>query len=258
MDENHLRVVLNSSKVLNAWLTIPSTWVAEIFVNSKFQAITIDMQHGLIGYSEARNMLQVISPKTVFPIVRVPWNEPGIIMKVLDAGAMAVICPMINNKEEAIQFVKSCKYSPVGSRSLGPIRSSVIYGTEYAKSANDYVLALVMIETKEGLENLDEILDVDGVDGVYVGTMDLSLSLGISDLGNIYDDTLNKALKTIISKVKNKKLIAGIHVNSSNVKTLIEIGYDIVTPINDTKVLIDGSNQIFNEITKIMNQEFNK
>ena len=143
-----------------------------------WDSCTLDIQHGVIDYSNALGMLQSLSTTEVTPLARVNWNEPGQIMKILDAGCYGIICPMVSNKKEAEKFVKACMYPPKGYRSFGPIRGLLYGGTDYAKNANDEILKLAMIETKEALDKLDEILDTPNLDGIYIGPADLSLAVG--------------------------------------------------------------------------------
>ena len=150
---------------------------AEVMAQQGFDSLTIDLQHGLTDYSSALLMLQAISSTDVTPLVRVNWNEPGQIMKILDAGSYGVICPMVSNKKEAEKFVQACMYPPNGYRSFGPIRGLIYGGSDYTKHADVEILKLAMIETKESLEKLDEIMSVKGVDGIYIGPADLSLAL---------------------------------------------------------------------------------
>ena len=123
---------------------------------------------------------QAMGRHPVTPLVRVPWNEPGIVGKVLDGGAMGVICPMVNTRAEAEAFVAACRYPPAGQRSNGPIRAAM-YGEAgiYQKTANDEILVIPMIETQEALDNLEAILDVPGIDMIYIGPSDLGFSLGL-------------------------------------------------------------------------------
>ena len=121
-------------------------------------------------------MLQGISTTGVVPLARVPWNDPARLMKILDAGAYGVICPMINTAQEAEAMVRACKYPPRGYRSWGPVRASHLRGADYGDHANDETIVMPMIETAEALKNLDEILSVAGVDAIYVGPSDLSLA----------------------------------------------------------------------------------
>ena len=164
--------------VVNGWLSIPSAFSAEVMAHQGFDSLTIDMQHGVIDYQVAVTMLQGISTTGVMPLARVPWNDPARLMKILDAGAYGVICPMINTREEAEALVRACKYPPRGYRSWGPVRASIYAGADYGDHANDDIVVMPMIETAEAMKNLDEILSVPGIDAVYVGPADLSIALG--------------------------------------------------------------------------------
>ena len=179
MRKNKLKEIFKNGKsAINGWLQIPNSFTAELMANQSWDSLTLDMQHGVIDYPDALGMLQAISSTDVVPMVRVNWNEPGQIMKILDAGAYGIICPMVSNKKEAENFIKACMYPPKGFRSYGPIRGLVYGGGDYADKANEEILKFAMIETKESLENLDEIMSTPGLDGIYIGPADLSLALG--------------------------------------------------------------------------------
>ena len=144
-----------------------------------FDWLCIDMQHGSIDYQVALSMLQAISTTDTVPIVRVPWNEPGIIMKTLDAGAYGVIVPMVNSRAEAEAAVAACRYAPQGNRSYGPGRAVLYAGPDYFANANETVLCICMIETREAIERAEEIISTPGLDAIYIGPSDLSVSLGL-------------------------------------------------------------------------------
>src|SRR3954453_9768605 len=181
---NNVKKVWASGKaVVNAWLAIPSGFSAEVIAQCGFDSVTVDMQHGVQDSQSMVQCFQAMYAHPVTPMVRVPWNEPGIVGKVLDAGAYGVICPMINTREDAEKFISYCKYPPKGARSNGPIRAG-IYGVVgpgggYQATANDDILCMPMIETQEAIDNLEAILDVPGIDAVYVGPSDLAFSLGM-------------------------------------------------------------------------------
>ena len=182
MATNNVKKVWASGKaVVNAWLAIPSGFSAEVIAQCGFDSVTVDMQHGVQDYLSMVQCFQAMNGHPVTPMVRVPWNEPGIIGKVLDGGAYGVICPMINTPQEAKNLVSYSKYPPKGVRSNGPIRSGM-YGSAgtYQKTANDEIVLLPMMETKTAIENMEAILDVEGIDGVYVGPSDLGFSYGLS------------------------------------------------------------------------------
>tara|TARA_Y100000590_G_scaffold326810_1_gene370971 strand:+ start:171 stop:932 length:762 start_codon:yes stop_codon:yes gene_type:complete len=251
MKKNKIKEMMQQGKtVVNGWLQIPSTVSAEVMSHENWDALTIDLQHGLISYETALAMLQTISSSEKTPLVRVNWNEPGQIMKILDAGSYGIICPMINNKKEAEKFVQACLYPPKGYRSFGPIRGLLYGGSDYSKYSNDEILKLAMIETKDSLVNLDEILSVSGLDGIYVGPSDLGLALG-EDPG--FDK--NKSTKTfseickILEKAKKHKKFAGIHTGSAEYALeMLELGFNYVSIGSDYRSISAHSKSIINKI----------
>ena len=179
MRKNKAKEIIKAGKaVINGWLQIPSTVSAETMAQQGWDTLTIDMQHGLVDYTNAMPMMQVISATEIVPMARVNWNEPGQIMKILDAGCYGIICPMVSNRNEAERFVQACRYPPDGYRSFGPMRGLIYGGADYADHANNEILKMAMIETKEALENLDAIMSTPGLDGIYIGPADLSLAIG--------------------------------------------------------------------------------
>ena len=193
---NGVREIWAAGKaVINSWLGVPSSFSAEVMAHAGWDSLVVDMQHGMIDYSMMVPMLQGISTTGTVPLVRVPWNDPAHIQKALDAGAYGIICPMINNRAEAEKFVGSMRYAPLGYRSSGPIRASLYGGADYHMKANDIVVAFGMIETAEAIDNLDEILSTPGLDAIYVGPSDLSISLGYNPGGDKPDEWMMAALK---------------------------------------------------------------
>ena len=244
MRKNKLKELFKAGKpIINSWLAIPNSFSAEVMANQGWDSLTIDMQHGLVDYPNALGMLQAISTTETTPMARVNWNEPGQIMKILDAGCYGVICPMVSNRKEAENFIQACQYPPKGYRSFGPIRASIYGGIDYAKQANNEVLKLAMIETKEALEKLDEILDTPNLDGIYIGPADLSLSVG-EEAG--FDKSENtKAYKEILrirEGAKKRNLIAGIHNGTAEyAQKMIEKGFNLVTVGSDSRYIGVGA-----------------
>ena len=178
MRPNPVRQIWAEGKaVLNAWCAIPSPFSTEVMASLGWDSVTVDMQHGVVDYQTAVGMFQAISTTSAAPMARVPWNDPAIVMKMLDAGAYGLICPLVNSAEEAERFAKACRYPPRGYRSSGPIRAMIYGGADYFDHADDTIVTFAMIETTGALANLDAILAVEEVDAVYIGPSDLSLSL---------------------------------------------------------------------------------
>ncbi len=245
MRENRIQTVWAEGRVArNVFLHIPSSFSAEAVASLGWDGITIDMQHGVIDYQVALTMLQAISPYDAAPMVRVPWNDPAIIMKVLDAGAYGVICPMVNNAEEAERFVGACRYAPRGYRSTGPVRAIYYAGADYFDHADQTVLTFAMIETLEGLENLNAIAATPGLDALYIGPADLSVSLGGKPADQSRDDVL-AAIDKILAAARRHGIKAGIHVLSADyANQMIEKGFDLVTLSGEVRLMLAGANQM--------------
>jgi 4-hydroxy-2-oxoheptanedioate aldolase len=239
MRENSLKAIwARGEAVVNGWLSIPSSFSAEVMAHQGFDSLTVDMQHGVIDYQAAVTMLQAISTTPTMPLARVPWNDPAHLMKVLDAGVYGVICPMISTREQAEALVQACKYPPRGFRSWGPVRASLYAGADYGDHANAEVVIMPMIETAEALKNLDEILSVPGVDAIYVGPSDLSLALGYKPRLDQTDAGVVEAQKKIVATCQKHGVVAGIHNNSAAYALrMIEQGYRFVTVASDSRVM---------------------
>lgn len=224
--------------IVNGWLAIPNSFSAELMAHAGWDAITIDMQHGIVDYQAMVTMLQAISTTATPPLVRVPWVEPGIIMKSLDAGAMGVICPMINNRDDAEKFIGACKYSPQGYRSTGPTRAAVYAGADYIANANGEILAIAMIETVEAIENLDAILSTPNLDGIYIGPNDLALSMGETPSIDPTNERVVAQIGEIIDAANAKGVPAGIHCGAPEYAAkMIKRGAKLVTIASDGRLL---------------------
>ena len=244
MKKNKLKELFKSGKpIINSWLAVPSSFSAELMANQGWDSVTIDMQHGLIDYPNAVNMLQAISTTNTTPLARVNWNEPGQIMKILDAGSYGIICPMVSNRKEAEKFIQACQYPPNGYRSFGPIRANIYGGADYSKHADSEILKLAMIETKEALEKLDEILDTKNLDGIYVGPADLSLAVGEEPGFDKPEDSkaYNEILR-ILEAAKKRNLFTGIHNGTPEyAQKMINKGFNLVTVGSDSRYIASGA-----------------
>jgi 4-hydroxy-2-oxoheptanedioate aldolase len=250
MRENRLRTLWkNDQAAVNGWLAIANSFSAETMAHQGWDTLTIDLQHGVVDYQAMVGMLQAISTTATVPIVRVPWLEPGIIMKTLDAGAYGVICPMVNTREEAQKFVAYTSYAPMGTRSFGPVRALLYGGADYPTQANDTIVRFAMIETAQALDNLDAILSVEGLDAIYIGPSDLSLALGCKPTFDDVDPKVAQAIDHIVARAKAHGIQAGIHNGRSDVaKARIAKGFRFVTVSSDARLLAAGSQQLLGEM----------
>ncbi len=252
MRENTVKRAWREGKVTyGAWLSIPSAFSAEVMAHQGFDWLCIDMQHGVIDYQTAVTMLQAISTTETIPFVRVPWNEPGIIGKMLDAGAYGAIIPMVNSREEAEAAVGACRYVPDGYRSYGPIRAAYYAGADYANHANEEIACIPMIETKAALAHLEEILAVPGIDAVYVGPADLSLTLGLPPRMDHDDQSFQNARHTIAEACRRRGITAGIHANAGLAPKHVEAGYRMITISSDIGSMAGGAAQDLRSVREV-------
>ena len=233
----HLR---SGGKAVNGWCSVPSPVTAEMVARAGFDTVSVDLQHGLTDYQTALSMLQAVDGLGLPTLCRVPWNEPGIIMKALDAGFTGIICPMVNTRAEAERFAGACRYAPAGYRSFGPTRAAQVHGADYARAANGFITTFAMIETAEAVANLDDILAVEGIDAVYIGPGDLGLSLG-------HTPTLlpEAPVRTVIAGIRDKTLAAGkvaaIHCGSpAMVRDMLDDGFGLATLLTDARLFANA------------------
>ncbi len=246
MRENRLRTLWSQDQAaVNGWLTIGDSFAAETMAHAGWDSLTIDMQHGLIDTTALVPMLQAISTTATVPVVRVPWLEPGILMKVLDAGAYAVICPMVNTREDAQKLVAWTNYAPRGTRSYGPVRAALYGGADYFEHANATVVRFAMIETAQALDNLDAILSVEGLDAIYIGPSDLSISLGCKPSFDELEPKAAQAVEHILARARHHGVVAGMHNGGpAAARARIAKGFRFVTVSSDARLLAAGSQEI--------------
>ena len=239
MRENKIRKIWGQGgTVINGWLAIPSSISAELMAQLGWDSICIDMQHGAIDYSDALPMLQAISTTDTTPLIRIPWFDPAIIGKSLDAGAYGIICPMVNNRAEAQAFVAACRYAPQGQRSVGPLRASLYAGADYVKHANSTIITMAMVESAEAVKNVEDILTTPGLDSIYVGPSDLAVSMGENAGFDPRYPKVFEAIKHVGAMAKKHKIAAGIHVGSVQYgMEMIAAGYSFVSYLSDFRML---------------------
>jgi 4-hydroxy-2-oxoheptanedioate aldolase len=233
------------------WCTIPSPWAAEVMGRAGFDYVNVDMQHGLIGYSDMVGMVQAIHDTDAAAIVRVPWNQPDHIMKALDAGAQGVIIPMVNSAEEARRAAGACRYAPTGYRSWGPVRSRFMLDDYTVANANADVIGCVMVETATGVEHVDEIVSTGGVDVIYIGPNDLAVSVGAPPTYAPEGGEHRRLIETIIDACKRHGKIAGIQCSGAEQGSMwAERGVRMASVVTDTVALLQTSRDVLSELRK--------
>lgn len=218
-----LKQSLTDNKLtIGSWLTIPHQAIVEILSSAGFEWLTIDIEHSAIDFETTQNLIGHIQANDMEALVRVSKNDEVIIKRVMDAGANGVIVPMVKNAEEAKQAVSYVKYPPFGKRGVGLSRAQH-YGTafdSYKKWVQEESIVIVQVEHIESVDNLEAILDVDGVDGIIVGPYDLSASMGKPGMFN--DDDVKEVLNRIDKITLQKKKPLGFHVIDSNHLKMME------------------------------------
>jgi 4-hydroxy-2-oxoheptanedioate aldolase len=225
---HQLRTASESGVALGAWIFMREPLLSEAASKAGYDYVCIDLQHGLVGFEDLSEHLQAVALGSAAPIVRVPWNEPWMIGRALDAGALGVIVPMVNTAEEAARAVAACRYAPQGERSIGPIGAMTRHQS-YFRQANADVMCIVMIETVQAVANIDEILAVPGIDAVYIGPADLSLTLGLPPMSDQSDDRFHEALEAVAAACERHGVVPGVHASPALAAARRETGFRMIT-----------------------------
>ncbi|MGH7910786.1 MAG: HpcH/HpaI aldolase family protein [Candidatus Dormibacteraceae bacterium] len=238
------------SVTYGGWCGIPSAFSAELLGRSGFDWVTIDNQHGLVGYDTTVPMLQALSTTGTPALVRVPWNQPDHIMKALDAGAQGIIVPMVGTADDARRAVDCVKYPPAGHRSWGPVRASFALPDYTPDSANRHTVVAAMIETPEGVENMDAIMQVDGVDAIYVGPSDLGLGHGFSPtLDMARGSAHEKLVLSVLEGCLRNGVVPGIHTSGvENATRWRDAGFRMLTISSDGALMRGAASRALTEL----------
>jgi len=243
---------------LNGWLSVGDPFVAEIMAAQGYDSLTVDLQHGFLDYGQARGMLQALRASGVVPLARVPWLDPGIIMKLLDAGAYGIICPMVNTPAQAASLVEAVRYPPEGSRSFGPTRVNFAAGADYAANANDHMLAFAMIETAEAVANVEAICAAPGLDGVYIGPADLTLGVTNGRLKPGFDREeaeMLDVIRRILAAAHGAGIRAALHCGTADYAArAVGWGFDMVTVANDVRLLAGAAGASVARLRELLGQ----
>lgn len=242
MRPNRMKQIWSEGRwVTMGWLSVSHGFTAEVMARQGFDSLVVDMQHGLTDMNDVWPMLQAISQTDTVPVVRVPWNDPATIMKALDLGAYGIIVPLVDTAADAAKAVAACRYPPVGMRSSGPIRAVHYGGADYVAHANDEIVVLAMIETREGLANLDAICATPGLDGVYIGPADLAFALGMAPRPDNPDPVHIATCDQIREAAHKHGIRAGMHCASGTfAAAAVTRGFDLVMLTSDLASMVAG------------------
>ncbi|MEX2502478.1 MAG: aldolase/citrate lyase family protein [Trueperaceae bacterium] len=243
MTTDSIRDALRAGRpVVSAWSSIPDPLVAEALAAVGYDAVTLDLQHGVGSDADLLSLLQAIDARNVPSLVRIPWNEPKTAMRALDLGAHGVIAPMIRHAGDVRDLVAACRYAPDGIRSFGPTRANLAFGPDYGARANDLVTVAAMIETRSAFEALDEVLAVPGLDMAFVGPADLSQALGGRPGADFEDGPVADALDRIVERCRAHGVAAGLFCRSPEyARAALVRGFAFVTADSDLAHLQRGA-----------------
>lgn len=238
----HLRPRLQQpSTLFNILQVTPSPWVSEWLGRFGLESITLDLQHGMIEGKDMLGMVQGMKAGGAIPLARLAWNRPELIMKALDYGVEGLICPMIDNATDAAAFVRAAKYPPLGNRSFGPFRAELQTEGNYFDSANQETLCFAMIETAAAAKDLANIAATPGLDGLYVGPFDLSVSMGLERKADFSDPALLAVIDEVLALTKQHSLFSGVFTITHKDAHLMEArGFDLVSCGTDNLVFQAG------------------
>jgi 4-hydroxy-2-oxoheptanedioate aldolase len=238
-----------------SWMTLPGAIVAGQVARLPYEAVCIDMQHGLSGFTDVASMSPAITATGKPVILRILWNDPGLVGQALDAGASAVIAPMVNTGAQAQALVKAAKYAPAGMRSWGgyaAVQAAGLVPADYLKEANRRTMIFAMIETQEALGNLDEIARTPGLDGLFVGPNDLSISLGFGLGKDLKIPKLEAAITSIAAAAKKNKLVPGAFGGSPEACAFFAgHGFKFIAAATDIGLMGAGAKAMQDDLAKI-------
>lgn len=238
MSQNLLRQrFAEGGSAIGGWCTTPSAFNAEVLALTGFDYVCVDCQHGLIGYDALVPLLGAISRTPATPVVRVPFNHTPWMGQAFDAGAEAVIVPMVNSREDAERAAAACRYAPQGIRSFGPVRAGMYLNQATPAEVNEQVMCFVMIETVQAVENAEEICSTPGVDGVYLGPADLAISMGFAFGREELPAAHAEAMEHVRAACESAGIIAGTHTGGgADAFKAIESGFRMATVSTDAAI----------------------
>ncbi len=234
------------------WCQMPGEGQAAAMVGAGLAGVVADMQHGFFSYDEMRLVIQSTGRAGGVAMMRPPLDDFGMAARALDAGASVIIAPMINTVSDAARLVDATRYPPLASRSFGPAQALDLWkmdGQSYLSAANDLTCVLAMAETAEAISNLDDILGIDGIDGVFVGPYDLSINLSGGKVGGANDPEVIDALPKVVACARKHGKISGIYASGADqARGFAELGFNLISVISDAGLIAAGAGAVLYDI----------
>lgn len=251
MRPNSVKRALREGKPsVGTWLSLGSITAARFMARAGFDWLTLDIEHSLVNIETATHIFASVSEAGCVALARVPSNRHDHIKRVLDNGAMGVVVPMVNTREEAEAAVSAMLYPPAGTRSVGGSVHALNFDTtaaEYYAKANDELLVVLQCEHIQSVENADRIFSVPGIDAIFVGPNDLAASMRSKDGRPPSADATREAMAHILATCKKHKVAPGVHVGSAEEARLrIEEGWQFIAVTSELKMMLDGAKTVIN------------
>jgi 4-hydroxy-2-oxoheptanedioate aldolase len=235
----------DGSSLLSAWCGLPEPGIPGLLAREAFDAITIDMQHGSVDFAAAARAIPMIAAANKPAVVRVPVGDFATASRLLDVGAAGIIAPMINTMEDARRFASFMKFPPLGERSWGPhgaITLSGLQPAEYFAKANGFAIAFAMVETREALAILDDILAEPGIDGIFIGPSDLSIALSGGSVLDAASRDVDQALDHVLARVRAAGKFAAIYAfTGERAAEFVRKGFHFVAISSDLNLMRMGA-----------------
>ena len=240
------RRLKRGEQTYGVWMTVESPIVTELLSGLGFDYFVFDTEHSPLDIYQAQTLMQAMRGGGTTPIVRVVWNDLVAIKRALDVGAYGVVVPWVNNKEQAEMAVKACRYAPEGLRGCGP-RRAALFDPEYLRTADEEILIIAQIETRQAVENIEDILSVEGIDVTYIGPADLSASHG--HIGDMTHPEVQEAIDRVFDASVAAGVATGVHMGSGKtIMDRVEKGYKFITVGNDLGFVRAGAMEILRRL----------
>ena len=249
MKQNPVRAKLKQgAPSVGTWLTLPDPVAAQLMARTGLDWLTIELEHTPTSYETAAQMFAIVAASGCVPLARIPWNTGENIKRVLDTGAWGIVVPMVNSGAEAEAVVKAARYRPLGERSIGGQLHAANFATDaasYYAKANDEILVVVMAEHVDAVSNIDSILNVPGIDAVFVGPNDLHASMGLPPSFDSDHPQFNAALKKILASAKARGIAAGIHVlDATQAQRRIGEGWQFIAVSSEAGLMLAKAGEL--------------